>query len=608
MIVTAALLLLLIVAISTIIAGMLAMLPGRLDEFLLTNDDYCYQPTLENGGGGISSRRGQQQPSVQVDYGEYKPKMMQDKSNYYENAQPSLQKKQQQHLKKGKYHVSNSILWRMALHLWEPDDDDSMEATACPIHNKNEQQILQSHGQKNELHWENSNEENARSRRLHPMCQGYRRFRSRLRFQQLLIPWNWYYRNHFSLRGLTLSSLADNVAFVSRKDNVQPPWWMFGYYNLHPDGNAARVNAVPRRAKKNHPAEQQPEEHDNSVSHLPPSLEIETLDISFQSWTKPIVSAHARGIMINIVIQKGEFSFPLQMSSNGPRKVANNTALLIGDMTIPEVLKILPEPPEKEGLFPRIGIVNITNVTLCVFENKVNNGSPLILLLKMRVPDKFFLPITNLTLAHKQTGIDQKHFQHMMESSISNALRGHLLREATAAFRNSWVSANKAQEQFNHFVLQMQELYLDRWIGMGLQAWHQTQENVWKGVVNGTAPLVRAVEDWVIDFREIVSEPVHPLAVVFSHYRNRTMGGINKHGISIDKQIWGHFNELVVTKVKVNHFKHEKKKPKHLVELRVAFDRFIAKSGQEIDLLVKSCELEVKEIWLAWHLQFMPDL
>lgn len=208
-----------------------------------------------------------------------------------------------------------------------------------------------------------------------------------------------------------------------------------------------------------------------------------------------------------------------------------------------------------------------------------------------------------LPSAHRLTGIDQKHFQKMIESSISNALRSHLLHETTAVFRDSWESAHKVREQFNSFALQMQEVYLDQWIGMGLQAWHQTQENVWNGVVDGTVPLVRAVEDWVLDFRDIVSEPNHPLSVILSHYRKQTMGGINKNGISIDKQIWGHFNDFV-DKMRLDRSQNKKEKPKHLTDLRDAFNRF----GQDIEQLVESCELELKEIWLAWHLQFMPEM
>lgn len=183
----------------------------------------------------------------------------------------------------------------------------------------------------------------------------------------------------------------------------------------------------------------------------------------------------------------------------------------------------------------------------------------------------------------------------MVGSSISVALRRHLLGEATAAFRNSWVSAH---EQLQLLVLQTQELYLDRWIDKVARAWRE-------GVVDGAAPMVRAVEDWLVDIRDIVTEPIPPLAVVLSHHWNRTVDGINKHGISMDRQLWEHFNDMAD---KVINFKREKAMSKHLNDLRVAVDGFIVKSGQDIELLVKSCELEVKEMWLQWHRQFLPEL
>ena len=131
-------------------------------------------------------------------------------------------------------------------------------------------------------------------------------------------------------------------------------------------------------------------------------------------------------------------------------------------------------------------------------------------------------------------------------------------------------------------------------VGMWGQAWHQTQANVWKGVVNGTAPLVRAVEDFVCDLKEIVSEPVPPLLVVVSHYWNQTidkishsttMEQINKYGnVSIDKQIWTHMNELVANCFGV-------KRERIFGDLRDAFDRFITKSDQDLKLLVESSNM-----------------
>ncbi|KAL7542270.1 hypothetical protein ACHAXR_011925 [Thalassiosira sp. AJA248-18] len=619
LVVATAALILLLVTFATIIA-VLATLPGHLDEFLLTDDDFCYSALENNGDNDITGTR--KQPSIQIDYGDYKRKMMLDKTvdDKHQEEQPT----------KGQNHdrlqerVSRSVLRRMAMRLREQsirDDDYSREAKACLIHGDDQQKIVKNQGQK-EILWENSHEgygvytNNDQSRRMNPMCQGYRTLRTRLRFQQLLLSWNWHYRAYFRVKYLTLHSLADEVAFVSKKDTAQSPWWMFGWslISREEDADAARVNIVPR--EKNYPAEQSAHSPDEnapySASHLPPSLAIETVDISFQSWIRPVVSAHMQGITINVVLQKGGLHLPsLQMTASDLGKVANSSALLIGAMPIQEVLFLLPKPPEIEGLYPRIGFVNISNVMINVYENKAEKkaGSvpSLNLMLKLRIPDKFFLPITNLTLAHKQAGIDRKHFQPMMESSISNALRRHLLREATSALHTSWAHAHKAQEQLQHFVLRTQEVYLDRWIGTGVQAWHQTQENVWKGVVNGTAPLVRAMEDWVSDLKEIVSEPVPPLAVVVSHHWNRTLDGIKKYGVtSIDKQIWrSHLHELVA---KSNHFKREKKISKHLGELKDAFDGFIAKSGQDMELLIKSCELEAKDIWLQWHRQFLPEL
>lgn len=208
------------------------------------------------------------------------------------------------------------------------------------------------------------------------------------------------------------------------------------------------------------------------------------------------------------------------------------------------------------------------------------------------------MPSTTFITAHSQTGIDRKHFQKMMESCISDAFRRHLLREAQAAFRNSWVSAHKAQEQLQQLVIQTQELYLDKWFDMGVNAWRQVIEH-------GTFPILRAIDDWASDLREIVSEPVPPLMVVLSHYWNRTMDGMNRHGIAIDKQVWGHLNDMVTN---VNRFQHDRRLSKHLSELKEAVDGFISKSGQDIETLVRNCELEVRDMWMTWHRQFMPEL
>lgn len=117
--------------------------------------------------------------------------------------------------------------------------------------------------------------------------------------------------------------------------------------------------------------------------------------------------------------------------------------------------------------------------------------------------------------------------------------------------------------------------------------------------------MVNAVEDWLVDIRDIISEPIPPVAVIVSHHWNRTVDGLNKHGISIDRQLWGRIDDLAD---KVINFKREKAISNHLNDLKVAVDGFIAKSALEIAMLVRSCELELKEMWLEWHRQFLPEL
>ena len=131
-----------------------------------------------------------------------------------------------------------------------------------------------------------------------------------------------------------------------------------------------------------------------------------------------------------------------------------------------------------------------------------------------------------------------KYFQPLMIESIIHALQQHLLKEALIAFQNSWDTATRAHEQVQQLVLQTQHLYLERWIGMGAQAWK-------KGVFDGKlAPMIRAVEDWLGDIRDIAAEPITPLTVILSRHWNTTLVCILKHSISIDEQLWSYVQNL----------------------------------------------------------------
>ena len=162
----------------------------------------------------------------------------------------------------------------------------------------------------------------------------------------------------------------------------------------------------------------------NKYQLLPPSIEIKRTIFSLRNpWARPIISVQVSGITINIIVRRtittsrcrGEFFPPRSM--NNKRVIDEqgcSSTFSIGDMTIREALMMLPRPPDVEGLYPRIGIVNITNVTLCVYEScssssvddvddisSSGRSLSLKLLLKFSVPDSLFVPVTNMTLGER---------------------------------------------------------------------------------------------------------------------------------------------------------------------------------------------------------------
>lgn len=246
------------------------------------------------------------------------------------------------------------------------------------------------------------------------------------RFQSFLIPWNWYYRCTFQVRKLNLHA-PGNAAFMSRAEssviitenisklmqhllNVCASLFKLDSYN-----DVLRVDSIDILVRQSKRLSQL---HNN---FLPPALEVDDLEISFRSWSSPVISANIRGIKVNVVMQPraSPINFPFQISGNSGDHNRNEFCpidelsiekrtgppVLIGDMTILEALRILPEPPKKEGLYPRIGVLNVTNASISVYftdgdsslRNGINSTSALSLLAKIQVPEKIFSPILNVT-------------------------------------------------------------------------------------------------------------------------------------------------------------------------------------------------------------------
>mmetsp|Transcript_13206 Transcript_13206/g.28730 ORF Transcript_13206/g.28730 Transcript_13206/m.28730 type:complete len:196 (+) Transcript_13206:2-589(+) len=194
------------------------------------------------------------------------------------------------------------------------------------------------------------------------------------------------------------------------------------------------------------------------------------------------------------------------------------------------------------------------------------------------------------------------HFQRMLEDAFSDSFKRHVVREALSAFKNIENKANKVQEQLQHFAIQTQEAFVDNWIESVLAAWHDTQANVWNGILNASAPFVKPLEDFADDVRTIVSEPLPPLTIVVAHHWSRIINGLTKYGMKIDATLLENVNEFVATKL--NAVDGPNTQNGKLSELK----RFLEKTGDGMNELAKSCEDEIKDIWLQWHKQFFPEI
>ena len=126
----------------------------------------------------------------------------------------------------------------------------------------------------------------------------------------------------------------------------------------------------------------------------PPMLEIGDLNIHWTSWKHPIVDISIHDIQFNIVIHHDDPDFlPFFLSKqsrttteqSNSQNVEDNVdqthlfhtilftmkSITIGNYSIPTILDMLPPPPEKEGNYPKMGIIHVTNVTLAFFSHQI---------------------------------------------------------------------------------------------------------------------------------------------------------------------------------------------------------------------------------------------
>jgi hypothetical protein len=347
-----------------------ATLPSRVDELLLTNNELCR--------AGVGSVNFDDEERVDSRF-----RLRQVIELHKDIAELF-------------YELTDLILWKLIVYQW--GDQIASKQGNCKQSKPSIQQSESQNNSNDQCTW-HKNEINQSS--LHPICKHYREFRSNFGIRQIWIPWNWYYSCKLLLRGVSVRSLTSNEDQIVTVDDVDEEkstsaWsvlsggsWGLAYTSIHNIINSHSIQSDP------------------SVMQLPPSLEIESLELDFKSWSKPVVSLDVRGVAVNVVIQKGRLvPLPLikKVESDSPGGAAfqtkdnNGFSIMIGDMTIQEAVDRLPKPPEKEGMYPMIGLLNVSNVTVTVTERgSKEDQSTLNQVMRLEVPDALFAPVVNLT-------------------------------------------------------------------------------------------------------------------------------------------------------------------------------------------------------------------
>ena len=233
--------------------------------------------------------------------------------------------------------------------------------------------------------------------------------------------------------------------------------------------------------------------NDSSTSPLPPppAVQVQSTSLRWDSPSQPIIHANLSGIIFNIRI--GSALTPIDFKGMPFWEDLDLTTLevpmpmiWVGNWTLDDIGMMIPDPPEEEGLYPRIGIVNITNVTISVHhqpnadKDSVNMDS--LSLAEIPIPDQVFLPLLQLTigkifyvnmgssciieyLAHLvpfnfpcdidagKDGTDQVLISSIIRESILMILRKQILKED--AIRVSFDKTTELVEGFQQILSEM---------------------------------------------------------------------------------------------------------------------------------------------------------
>lgn len=286
--------------------------------------------------------------------------------------------------------------------------------------------------------------------------------------------------NQFQIANLTIHSIGD-CDFIHSSDTYEhfnPFLWFRGYKNKVEVLHSSSPKIIPK--------------YQCGEIKPPPAVRIKDLSVDIHSIFEPVIDVNASGIVINIVSDKDVIPIT-------PKITVPFTVIKVGDWTLNEIFDLIPPPPEKEGLYPRLGIVNITDVR--ILSGSTKDGFTA--LNETTVPDEFFFPLYELTKLAGKNGTDRMFISNIITKSVGMVLHQNVFGEQGFG--------SKAMEQFlsnlqrsTEFMQEMMDVIhlrlheLTRIIddgkdkaGKALEDFIQKIEHDWQALHNDEGPIYK---------------------------------------------------------------------------------------------------------------------
>jgi len=152
-----------------------------------------------------------------------------------------------------------------------------------------------------------------------------------------------------------------------------------------------------------------------------PAMEILDLDLNWNDISKPVFDINVSNITLNLVLK----TEPLPLAN----MEVPMPSIRLGGWTIKEILDMIPPPPEEYGLYPRLGVFNIRNVTILSRGRDEDNDTIHVEEDGLDIPNEMFVPLYGLTKQAGPDGVDQTKIEALVKEAAFLTIRKYFLGE-----------------------------------------------------------------------------------------------------------------------------------------------------------------------------------